>query len=39
MALFDRVREDLVAVCATNLLQDLDALAAILDHDDCALIS
>jgi hypothetical protein len=38
VALFDRVREDLVADCATNLLQDPGALAAILDHYDCALI-
>jgi hypothetical protein len=38
VALFDRVRADLVADCATNLLQDPGALAAILDHYDCALI-
>jgi hypothetical protein len=38
VALFDRVREDLVVDCATNLLQDPGALAAILDHYDCALI-
>jgi hypothetical protein len=38
VALFDRVREDLVADCATNPLQDPGALAAILDHYDSALI-
>jgi hypothetical protein len=39
VALFDRVREELVADCATNVLRDPGALAAILDHYDCALIS
>lgn len=38
VALFDRVRADMVAECATNVLQDPHALAVILDHYDCALI-
>ena len=38
VALFDRVRADLVADCATNLLRDPHVLAAILDYYGCALI-
>ena len=38
VALFDRVRADLVADCATNLLRDPHVLAAILDHYGCGLI-
>jgi hypothetical protein len=39
VALFDRVQPHLVANCASNILRDRDALVAIVDHYDCALIS
>lgn len=39
VALFDRVRPDVVVDCTTNLPRDPHALAAILNHYECALIS